>query len=103
MAIASKLKNAAAVVTSIGAIGAGAYALDERHASQEEFNAFRSSARVSTILELAKESEQAGGPDWLCKAIDEEIIALCSEIPDHYLCRPGSDAVEKLKEKAGCD
>lgn len=94
--------KAAAVVTAIGTIGGGAIGLDMRHASQQSFSEHIASDSVKVILQLVEQAAHDGPALWLCRAIDEEFIALCTSLPDHYLCRD-DDAKIELKEKAGCD
>ncbi len=101
MELPSVLTDSAKVVTAIGLIGGGAYVLDERHASQEEFEQFVSSSRVQTILDLAEQSKREGSPGYLCRAIHAEFAALCTEQPKHYFCTD-PDAKRELLAKAGC-
>lgn len=108
MELAATLKTAAAVVTSVGVIGGGAFVLDERHALRTELNshagefvAYRAGGRVNTILELVEQAHHEGAAEWICRTIEAEFVALCTELPDHYWCTE-PDAKRELKAKAGC-
>jgi hypothetical protein len=100
MDIAATIKGAAALVTSIGVIGGGAYYMDERHAGQKEFDQYVSSNRVQTILSLAEQARREGSPPYLCSALQAEFAALCTEIPEHYFCN--ADSQRQIMAKAGC-
>lgn len=91
------ITKAAAVVTAIGTIGGGAVVLDSRHAPMSVM----SDIAVGGIFDLVEIAQRDGRSDWICRAIDEELIKLCSKDEDHYLCRD-DEAVKDLKEKAGC-
>lgn len=105
------LTEIAKTVTAIGVVGGGALTLDRLHEPRgaadhvraevtAEITGIQSDLRIDRILDLVNESRADGGPDYLCDAIDKEIVALCSERPDHYLCSP--DTRRELKNKAGC-
>ena len=102
MALAATITKASSVVIAIAAIGGGAYTLDDRHASQADFQTHVSSNRVRTILDLVAQSKNDGAPAYLCRMIEAEFIALCTEQPKHYLCTD-PDAKRELVSKAGCD
>jgi hypothetical protein len=94
------LPAAAKYVTAIGVIVGGGFAADERYASASTVSELQSELRVDRIFNLANESAESGGPDWLCQALEEELVALCTEVPEHYLCR--AEVHIELKAKAGC-
>ena len=102
MELAATLKSAAAVVTSVGIIGGGAYVLDERHFPRDSGERMQSASRVSTILELVDIAHREGRQQWICRALDEEFISLCTEQPKHYLCID-PEAKAQLLGKAGCN
>ena len=95
--ISGGIIKAAAICTAIGTIGTGAYTLDTRHAPYSIVGEIR----VGSIFDLVEIAQRDGPSDWICRAIEEEIIELCSDDPDHYLCRD-DEAAESIKEKAGC-
>lgn len=101
MGLAATVIKGSSVVTAIGVIVGGGFALDARHAPREGFNAHVSSDRVRTIFDYVKQSKEDGAPAWLCRAIEQEFIALCTEQPKHYLCTD-PDAKRELVSKAGC-
>jgi hypothetical protein len=101
MSLSATVANAATLVTAIGAVGGGALYLDNAHFPREAGMAMQAAGRVNTILGLVKEARDGDSPDWLCRAIDAEFIELCTESPDHYLCKD-PDAKRELKTKAGC-
>lgn len=101
MGLAATVIKGSSVVTAIGVIVGGGFALDDRHAKQDEFDAHVSSNRVRTILDLVEQSKNDGAPGYLCRAIESEFIALCTEQPNHYLCTD-PDAKRELVSKAGC-
>jgi hypothetical protein len=97
MELSATLKTAAAAVTAAGTIGGGAVVLDSRHAPMSVM----SDIGVMEIFDLVEIAQRDGSEDWICRAIDEAIIALCSEDEDHYLCRD-PEAAENIRKKAGC-
>ena len=95
------LIQAASVITAIGVIGGGAMTLDHLHASQAWANQHVGEHRVRTILLYMEQAQRDGPADWLCRAIEEEFISLCTEVPRHYMCRD-PEAKADIKKKAGC-
>lgn len=98
MEISAGLVKAAAMVTAVGTISGGAFVLDSRHAPYSVVGEMR----VGSIFDLVEIAQRDGPSDWICRAIDQEFIKLCSDDPDHYLCRD-DEAMEDIKDKAGCD
>jgi len=98
MEISAAAKTAAAIVTSVGVVGGGALTLDGRHAPISVV----SDIGVMEIFDLVEIAQRDGPEDWICRAIDEAIIELCTEDEDHYLCRD-PEAADNLRKKAGCD
>lgn len=99
--ISATARKAAALVTAVATIGAGAIGMDTRHVSQVEFNSHVSSNRVRTILDLTEQSQRSGAPTYLCRALDAEFAALCTEQPRHYFC-DDPDTKREIMAKAGC-
>lgn len=95
------LTQAAAVFVSIGTIGGGALTLDHLHASQAWATQHDGEHRVRTIFQYMRQAQRDSPEDWLCNAIEAEFIALCTEVPDHYLCRD-PEAKDDIESKAGC-
>lgn len=118
MSILTALNEAKGAICAIALIGGSWVTLDSRHdpkgASDKaveyaerieqrldsEVTGIRSDLRISRILELAKQAKAEGSPIYLCNALDQEFILLCSEQPDHYLCSAETQA--EIKSKAGC-
>lgn len=98
MEVATLLKSTAASVVAIGGIGGGVIALDTRHAPMSVMGEIG----VMEIFDLVEIAQRDGKEDWICRAIDQAIIDLCSKNQDHYLCRD-SEAAKNLKKKAGCE
>jgi len=98
MEISAAAKTAAAIVTSVGVVGGGALTLDSRHAPMSVMG----DIGVMEIFDLVEIAQRDGKSEWICRAIDQKIIELCSENEDHYLCRD-EEAVKDLKAKAGCE
>jgi hypothetical protein len=92
--------SAAAVVTAIGTIGGAGIYLDHSYVASEDFGKHLSEQRVRTVFEYMDQIRQAGPEPWLCDALTQELVYLCSELPEHALCR--DDASDELLEKAGC-
>ena len=100
MEIAGTLKTAAAVVVSIGTIGGGAFVLDSRHAPLEQVVRLESSARVNAIQNWIRAAREEGVSEYICDSIRAELIALCTEQANHYLCSP--KAYAETLSRAGC-
>lgn len=98
MAISGTIKAAAGVITSIGVIGGGAFALDARHAPAS----IVSDISVIQIFDLVETAQRDGQSDWICRAIEQQIAKLCSQDPEHYFCTD-DDARDDIKAKAGCE
>ncbi len=96
------LTKAAAYVAATGTIGGGALALDHLHVPASWAEKHEAEHRVRTIFDLADRAEGADAPDWLCDAIEQEFIALCTENPDHYLCED-PEPKQDIMEGAGCE
>lgn len=110
--MALALKEAASAVTCLAIVGGGALGMNELHEPRGEVEKVRAEfhaetaglqadLRVDRIRSLVRESRDENGPVYLCDAIDAEIIALCSENKDHYLC--SDSVIRQMKAKAGCD
>jgi len=100
MTLAATLTKGATVVTALGTIGGGALYLDNAHAPLERVEKLEASAAVQAIQNWIRTAREQGPDEYICDAIDSEFLVLCSEMPQHYLCKP--DVQEKLKSKAGC-
>jgi hypothetical protein len=94
------LGQASKVVAAIAAIGGAAIGMDVRYAPASAVSEIKADLRVDRIFRLVGEAQANGSPAWLCNALDEEFVALCTEQPEHYLC--GVDARREMKAKAGC-
>jgi hypothetical protein len=78
------------------------------HVSKVEFTvvandvaSMKTEGKVQTILGYVDQAFRDGSAPWLCRAIEQEFINLCTDSPDHYLCKD-PDAKRELKAKAGC-
>jgi len=92
--------SAAAIVTAIGTIGSAGIYLDHSYVASESFEKHLSEQRVRTVFEYMDQIRQAGPEPWLCDALVQELVHICTELPEHALCR--DDAREELIEKVGC-
>ena len=90
----------ASVVMAIGTIGGGAMFLDHAHVASIDFSKHLSEQRVRTIFSYMDQIKVNGAQVWLCRALDEELYALCTELPEHAMCRDG--ARDKILKEAGC-
>jgi hypothetical protein len=100
MEIATLLKSTAASVVAVGAIAGGVMGADARYAPASTVSELKSELRVDRIFRIASEAQASGSPAWLCEALERELVLLCTEQPDNYLCGP--DARREIKAKAGC-
>lgn len=105
MGILSALNEAKGAILAVTAIGGGAVGLNQMHVNRGEYEEFVSANRVQTILQLAKDSRDEGGPAYLCRALEAEFVALCTERPDHYFCKgqEGFEAKRDVLAKAKCE
>lgn len=112
MGLLATLTKVASGVTAVGVIGGGVVTLDTRHELRTEAekehtelraqsSSIQADMRVDRIFKMVSEARDTGAPDWLCSAMDEEFVNLCTEMPGHYLCKPESK--RELKAKAGCE
>ena len=101
MGILSALNEAKGGLIAIAAIGGGLVTMDARHFPMDDGIEMQSSNRVATILELVEQAEHNGRQDWICNAIEKEVIQLCTEQPSHYLCADPA-AMANLRARAGC-
>ena len=101
MGLTTTVKSAAATVTAIGTIGGGALFLDNTHAPAEQVDQMQAANRVGTILDLVEQAAHEGPAEWICRSIEAEFAALCTEMPNHYWC-DDPDAKRELLAKAGC-
>ena len=99
MEIATLLKSTAASVVAISAIAGGVIGADSRYAPASAVSEIKSELQVDRIFSLANEAAESGSPEWLCRALEIEMVELCTDNPDHYLCGDGFD---DIMEKAGC-
>jgi len=90
----------AAVVGAITTIGGGAMYMDHAHVASEDFKQHLSEQRVRTVFDYMGQIRDNGPQEWLCRALEEELIHLCTELPDHAMCR--DDAREKILTEVGC-
>ncbi len=101
MALTATISNAAKIVTALGVIGGGTAAIEIRYAHQDQVDQMQAADRVRAIYDLVEIAQRDGPEPWICRAIDEEHLALCTELPGHYLCTD-PDAFPALKSRAGC-
>lgn len=101
MGILAALNEAKGAIVAVTAIGGGLFVMDSRHFPMEDGVEMQSSNRVNTIIELVKQAESSGRQDWICNAIEKELIALCTEQSNHYLCTD-PQAMANLRARAGC-
>jgi len=94
------IKGAATVVTAIGVIGTGAYTLDERHAPRSQVQKMEAGQHVQAIQGWIQAARQEGPSAYVCDAIVQELIELCSEAPNHYLC--SEKGQQDTLARAGC-
>ncbi len=97
MEISATAKAAAAVVAAIGTISGSAVVIDNRYAPAS----IVSEIGVIQIFNLVETAQRDGRSDWICRAIDQEIVKLCSKDKDHYFCTD-AEALADIKRKAGC-
>lgn len=100
MGIATTILKAAPVAAAIGTIGGGALYLNNAHAPIERVEKLEASATVQSIQNWIRTAREQGPADYICDAIDAEFLALCSEMPNHYLCK--AETQKEMKAKAGC-
>lgn len=96
MNIVDTAKAVGATCAAIGTVTGGVIAADGRYAPISVMY----DVAVGSILDLVKRAEDNPGEEWLCVAINEELIKLCSRDPNHYLCR--AEIQENLRRDAGC-
>lgn len=101
MGILTSLNEAKGAIVAITAVGGGGIALNNMHVNQDDYDAYVSGNRVQTILSLAEQSKNEGSPAYLCRALQSEFAALCTELPNHYFCED-PDARKEIMAKAGC-
>lgn len=90
----------ASVVMAITTIGGGAMFLDHAHVASGDFAKHLSEQRVRTIFSYMDQIKANGPQDWLCRALDEELYHLCTELPEHAMCRDG--ARDNILDEVGC-
>ena len=90
----------AAVVTAIGTIAGSGIALDHMHVSSGDFEKHLSEQRVRTIFEYMNQIRDVGPESWLCDALEQELVYLCTELPGHAMCRDG--AMDDMLDKVEC-
>lgn len=77
---------AATVATALGTIGGAAVFLDHAHVASEDFAQHLSEQRVRTVFGYMDQIREQGPQPWLCRAMEEEFLGLCTELPDHAMC-----------------
>ena len=93
------LTQAAAAIVAIGSIGGGALTLDHMHVAAEDFDRYLAKERVGTIFEYMDQVRVQGPQPWLCQALEEELIELCVDLPEHPMCMDR----DEILEETGCD
>lgn len=89
---------AAAIITSIGTIGGGALYLDHAHVASGDFERYLAKERVGVIFDYMDQIRAQEPQPWLCRALEEEIIELCVDLPDHAICLDR----DKIIDEVGC-
>lgn len=95
------LNDAKGLTVALVAIGGGAIGVDQRYAPRSEVTSLKAEQRVQAILNLKDQAQRDGAETWLCRAIEEQFVLLCNELPDHYLCRD-PEAKRDIMQKSGC-
>jgi len=99
MSIAATVVKAASVVSACGVIGGGALYLDTTHVQATEFSAHISESRVRTIFGYLDQIDKNGPQPWLCRALHQEFVQLCTEVPHHSLCQDR----QAIMQSTGCN
>jgi hypothetical protein len=89
----------AAVVGAIGSIGSGALYLDHSHVAASDFERYLAKERVRTIFDYLDQIRIDEPHPWLCRALKEEIIELCVDLPDHAICIDR----DKIMDETNCE
>lgn len=97
----STLNEAKGVIVAIAAILGVGITAETRYFPMDDGVAMQSADKVRAIYDLVEIAQRDGPQAWICRAIDEEHLALCTELPGHYLCTD-PDAFPAIKAKAGC-
>jgi len=106
-----ELTEIAKALTAVGLIGGGALTLNALHEPKGEVDKARAEFRAETrslqtdlrvdrIRNLVKDARAENSPDYLCDALEAEIIQLCTSEPEHYLCK--NNTPDELIQRAGC-
>lgn len=100
MALSATVVQAASVVAAIGTIGGGFVIVESRYAPISVMG----DLAVMQLFDLVDQAQKSGPAPWICEAIDKEIIRLCSQQSEHYLCGDdGKEARQDIKRRAGCE
>lgn len=94
------LTIAAASVGAIGTIGSATLYLDHAHVSSQDFGQHLSEQRVGTVFEYMNQIRDNGPHPWLCDALEQELYNLCTELPEHAMCKDG--AMDEILDETGC-
>ena len=92
--------SAALVISAIGTIAGSGVALDHLHVARSDFDKHLSEQRVRTVFEYMNQIRVNGPQPWLCDALQQELISLCTELPDHAMCRDG--AMDEVLDEVEC-
>ena len=72
--------------------------LDSDHVHSSDFSQHLSEQRVQTIFSYMDQIAKSGPQDWLCRALHQEFLTLCTELPDHAMCEDRNEIIDE----AGC-
>ena len=86
----------ASTVLAIGSIGSGAVYLDTAHVASEDFERYLAKERVGVIFEYMDQIRSQGPQPWLCRSLEEELIELCTDLPDHPMCEDRDQIIEEV-------
>ncbi len=106
MEVMAAVKTVSIILAGAGTlIGATLYIEDAHDAlaaehnelvPHSEFDGHLAEQRVRTIFGYMDQIRASGPQTWLCDAMKQEFIELCTALPDHAMCNDRGEIIEQM-------
>ena len=99
-------KTASIALVSVGIIVGATLYIEDAHDAlaaehkdlvpHSEFDGHLAEQRVRTIFGYMDQIRASGPQTWLCDAMAQEFIELCTALPDHAMCNDRGEIIEQM-------
>ena len=106
MEIVAAIKTVTVGIAAVGFVVGGTLYIEDAHDAladehdslvpHSEFDGHLAEQRVRTIFGYMDQIRALGPEQWLCDAMSQELIVLCTDVPEHAMCKDRSSILEQV-------